>query len=134
MKMSLLSSVARPAFAVMVGSSLAVGVACSAGGNVDKPGITGSGNPGSGGSINPGSGGTSTGSGAGTGTGGSVIIMEPDASPDGRAPRCDDAGNCTCINVGVLGRPRATAPAGRGRIRPSPFRPGSTARAARRSI
>ena len=116
MKTSLLGSVLRPTLALLLGSSLAVAAACSAGGSETPPGITsGSGNPGNGGSGNPGAGGTiSTGAGAGTGTGGTLVVTEPDASPDGRAPRCDDAGNCTCINVGVLGRPPSYGAGGPG--------------------
>lgn len=120
MKKSLLGSVVRPAFAVLLGSSVAIAFACSAGGGQETSGLP-TGSSSGGGTNNPGSGAgpNNPGSGAGpsnpgSGTGPIIVPPEPDAGPDVREVRCDEAGNCTCINVGVLGRPPSYGAGGPG--------------------
>jgi len=96
------SSFARVWVALGFGAGFVLSAACSAsGGGTPGPGV-GSGSGATGSSST--SGGPS-GTGASTGTG--VDITLPDAGGDddgGRETRCDDAGNCSCINIGVYGR------------------------------
>src|SRR5262245_11336955 len=68
---------------------------------------------GGGGAKNGGAGGSGSGTGAGpgaTGTGGDIGIttagtQSSGSGLDGGTPECDDAGNCTCIDIASLGRP-----------------------------
>lgn len=77
-------------------------VACSAGGGGED-------GPGSGngaGNNNGGNGSGGLGGGLPPGMGGSIIVL-PEAGPVGdgglRPKRCDDAGNCSCINLAAIG-------------------------------
>jgi hypothetical protein len=73
--------------------------ACSAGGGGLKGG--GGASQGQGGT---GAGGLGTGPGAtGLGGGGITGLGAPDGGDGGRASRCDDAGNCSCINIASIG-------------------------------
>jgi hypothetical protein len=98
------SLTARVSVALALGTAIAVVSACGASGDGPERGGVGSGSGAS-------SSGASTGAGAGTGTsgssssGGSIALPDAgDTTDGGRPPRCDDAGNCSCINIGVYGR------------------------------
>jgi hypothetical protein len=59
------------------------------------------------GTTDPSSGGTFVGAAGGGDDSGGFVTTDPRAngSDAGRPPKCDDAGNCSCINIASIGRP-----------------------------
>ncbi len=89
----------RVLFTVLIGAGFALASACGASGDPPGSGVSNGASSSSG----------ATGSGAGTGTSGNTgVITVPDAGggdeDGGRETRCDEMGNCSCINIAVYGR------------------------------